>query len=215
MAKYNDLLKDYRKLAKRADQRLKRLEDLSGQKHYKSVLKYAYARAQKDIEAWSGKGATRFNTKPPANTRALQAKINDINEFLNSVTSTKSGITQIYKKRADTLNKNNKKSGFNFKWDDLANYYESSLYKKLDKEYGSKTQLAVLNALKKAWDDSKKIKQIVDANKKLSDDEVTDEIAKKLLSQGIKFSDIYKNKKNIKTVKIKKDSKSTLNDNLR
>lgn len=188
MSKYDDLLKDYRQLAKKADQRLVRLEKLSGQEHYNAVLKYAYARAQKDIASWSGEGATRFNTKPPANIQQLQAKINDIKQFIDMPTSSKSGITQVYKNRANTVND---LYGTNFKWQDLANYYESDLYRKLDKEYGSKTQLQVLNTLKKVNKKPDEIKRWLESNKKLSDDEIADEIVKNLLKQGITFNDLY------------------------
>ena len=60
---YAELEKEYHRLAKRADQRLVRLEGYRHDKGYESITSYAYATAQKAIKEWSGDKATRFNTK--------------------------------------------------------------------------------------------------------------------------------------------------------
>ena len=61
-AYYDSLVQRYRELAKKADQRLLRLERLSKQKHFKHVKEWAYQNAMKSIHVWDGKNATRFNT---------------------------------------------------------------------------------------------------------------------------------------------------------
>ena len=93
-----DLMKEYRRLAKVADQRLVRIEAAKHDKGYGSIEKYAYANAMRSIHSFSGEGAKRFNTKPPDNPQALQRKINDILVFLNSPTTTKSGVKKVYEK---------------------------------------------------------------------------------------------------------------------
>ncbi len=143
-AEYMKLQKEYKKLAKRADQRLNRLESLSKQKGYENVLSWGYRKAMKDIKYWAGEKAKRFNTKAPNNMNLLKAKIRDIQEFLSSATSTKRGITQVYKKRAETINE---KYGTNFKWQDLANYFDRKTNEKLDMEYGSKTMLMAVGEI--------------------------------------------------------------------
>lgn len=129
----NDL---YRRLAKVADQRLVRLERLSSEEGFQTATRWAYARAQKDIEKYSGSGATRFNTKPPENKMQLQAKINDIRTFLTSPSSTKTGIIEVYKKKAASTNKN---YGTNFTWEDVAKMYISGIGQKINKDFGSDT----------------------------------------------------------------------------
>ena len=126
--------KYYRRLAKVADQRLVRLEDLADVPGYEGSSKWAYNRAMKDIQKWSGEKGTRFNTAPPADAGQLKAKINDIKAFINAQTSTKSGITKVYKKRADTYNK---KYGTDFSWEDIANYYNKKLNEKFEKDADS------------------------------------------------------------------------------
>ena len=130
----------YRRIAKQADQRLVRLEKLAAQGgYYKGVKEWAYARASYDItQKWGGNPESpRFNTKPPENTNELKAKINDIQEFLQMKTSTKAGIKEAYKKKADSFNEN---FGTDVSWEDWAEYLDRfgvSLYDK----YGS----AVMN----------------------------------------------------------------------
>lgn len=156
---YDDLVKVYRTVAKSADQRLVRLERYSEQDNFKVAKQWSYARAQRDIEAWSGEGATRFNTKPPDSVTSLKAKIEDIKTFLESPTSTKQGIKSIHQKRADTLNK---KYGTNFTWDQVGTFFESKLSQDMDKKMGSGTKIRVIAQIQK----SKKqvVKSIEEAN---------------------------------------------------
>lgn len=148
---YNELVKEYRKLAKRADQRLVRLESLSRQEKYENVLKYAYRVAAKNIESYGTvKNRPRFNTKPPKNSNTLQAKINDIKQFLESVSSTKKGIVSVYEKRAETLNKTmGLKGDDKFTWQELADFFQSKSYEKLASSFGSKTVFDTIGKIKK------------------------------------------------------------------
>lgn len=123
---YKELLKEYRKLAKRADQRLVRLEGYRHDKGFEGILSYAYSAAQKAIRSWSGPKAKRFNTEPPKSLINLQKKIADIKRFLEAPTSTKKGVMEVYKKRTDTLNKtffgDDKKAYL--KWNEWANFWD-------------------------------------------------------------------------------------------
>ena len=124
-----DLEEKYRQLAKRADQRLVRLERLSMEKGFEKTLQYAYRVAMRDIRSWSGSDARRFNTRPPKNTAQLKAKIADIEKFLESVTSTKTGIVTSYDNR---VNKFNEKYGTNFTGAELSEFFKTTLYQKMD-----------------------------------------------------------------------------------
>lgn len=137
-------LQYYKRIAKAADQRLVRLEQLSkfDKKHFKGVKKFAYARAMEDISIY-GKGK-RFNTKSPDDPRLLKEKIMSIRHFLASPTSTKAGIIEVYQKKADTLNKN---YGTNLKWNDLANYFGNGQADKNFAQYGYKTSLYALGLI--------------------------------------------------------------------
>lgn len=146
---YNDLVKEYRKLAKRADQRLVRLEKLSGQKKFKQVKQWAYKNAVTDALVWGASvDKPRFNIKPPKSTISLKAKIQDIKNFLEKPTSTKAGIIQIYQKKADTLNEKYKDYDLHLTWSDIGDFFESKLYKKLAGSYGSGTRIKAIATIK-------------------------------------------------------------------
>lgn len=184
----------YRSLAKQADQRLVRLERYSKEKNYEGIMEYAYAGAMYDIRSLSGDpSARRFNQMPAKtksgaiNMRNLQARINAVKKFLESPTSTKQGITKVYKQRARTINN---KYGTNFTWQEMAAYYSNERNKALDSEYGSKTMVRVLGAMRRLGDDPEKIQRAIDGDIKISSDGIVNEIAKNLLSQGLTFSDL-------------------------
>ena len=159
------LQKWYKRLAKAADQLLVRLENYSDQPYYKTAMKWAYRRAEKDIQKWDKKAGRdysdfRFNRDMPVNEEELRSKISDIRQFIEAPTSTKQGITSVYKKRADTINQ---KYGTNWSWEDVAKFYESEEAKYWNEKYGSKTALRVIATIQKnkkvLQDDMKKVKE--------------------------------------------------------
>ena len=144
------LEKYYHRLAKTADQRLVRLESYEHDKYYKPATQWAYSRAQHDLQKWTGQGPgakkLRFNTAAPKTEEKLISKINDIKTFLSSPTSTKKGITEVYQKRAETINR---KYGTQFDWKTLAKYYESGQADLWDSKFGSKTALRTIGSIQK------------------------------------------------------------------
>ena len=182
------LEKYYRRLAKTADQRLVRLEKASQEDYFHVATQWAYAKAMRDIRKWQPKSewvkvdgvkVLRFNTKPPEG-EDLIAKINDIKSFLASPTSTKAGIINVYKKRADTVNR---KYGTTFTWRQLAKYYESGQAKVWDDKFGSKTALRTIGKIQK--DKKNIIKAIKEADRK---DVRINEKDKGMLSRTVKMA---------------------------
>lgn len=148
---YIALRSEYVKLAKRADQRLVRLEQLETKPGFENVTKYAYAWAQKNLQRWSGKPeGSRFNAAIPSDIKSLEAKLHIVKQFLDMQTSTKGGILKTYKKRADALNK---KYGTNFTWQDLSKYFNSSIAERAAAKFGSKTALRVIGQMQKKSDE--------------------------------------------------------------
>lgn len=181
-----DLVAIYRTLAKSADQRLVRLEAYEHDKNFATATKWAYARAMHDIQRWSGSEADRFNTAPPETDEKLISKIQDIKHFLESPSSTKKGIINVYKNKADALNASMKRDNPNWKdlkWQDLAGYFESSLWKKLNATYGSDVILQIINSVKNS---NKKIKKDIEENRDVVikvQDEVLQPTINKILSE--------------------------------
>ena len=176
----------YRRLAKQADQRLVRLEQLSRREGYENVNKYAYARAMKDIKQWSGEKATRFNMKPPKNANSVRAKIADIRNFLEAPTSTKAGVEAVYKRRAESLNE---KYGTQFDWTDLANYFDEAKNSKSDSKYGSDTMLkAVAEIQKQSETITKQIEQHKKKHITVDNPRLQDAIDDILKDRGLKIT---------------------------
>lgn len=168
-----NLEKEYRRLAKRADQRLVRLEQLAETSpEYEGIKEFAYKKAMRDIRAWSGENASRFNTRPPKNTNQLKAKIADIKRFLSSASSTigrtseTKGIRQIYQDRANTINE---KFDTNFNWKDLARLFESGLYKKIknQKDYDSNADFQTIANIKTNF---KEVRQAIKEDREVNID---------------------------------------------
>lgn len=190
----DELYKQYKKMAKAADQRLVRLEKYENEPYFKTATKWAYARAMDDIEKWATDEQKalktykpRFNTKVimtaegKPNRQQLIAKMNDIRTFLEAPTSTKTGITNVYKKRADSINS---AYGTKFTWQSMAKYYESAESEKADKEYGSKTVAKAIAVIQKKGKD--KVKEIQEANDKIviADDSQLEKVVNKLLTDN-------------------------------
>ena len=51
---YDDLVRQLRKLAKRADQRMVRLEKAEGQRGFEHITSFSYSKAEAEIERFSG-----------------------------------------------------------------------------------------------------------------------------------------------------------------
>lgn len=204
--KYSSLEAEYRTLTMRADKRLQRLEKYMQRPGYETLSKGAYARAMRDIAIWSGKGHKRFGTKAPESVEELQAKINDIKAFLRSDTSTLNpGIdtqgyaVSVYEKQAQTFNN---RYGGDFTWQELANYYGSKKADKIAKSIkASKSVARALGEFKKLMQRTphKTRQQFRDEIKnnpdvKYTDDEVTNEIMKKMIRVGISPRTLFKGK---------------------
>lgn len=166
-------LQHYRRIAKVADQRLVRLEKLSGEKGYKNVLKWSYRYAQREINYYNGKNTKiakthkqlvymqkagelpgRFNTKPPTTNgkldlNKLEGKIARIQEFLERPTSSKGGISEIYQKRVNTLNE---RYNMEMHWSELADFFESDAYKQFSNKSGGAYDSATILTFKRTVD---------------------------------------------------------------
>ena len=175
----SDLMAVYRTAAKAADQRLVRLEQASAQENYQVATKWAYAKAERFIREWSGPEATRFNTRAPEGDIQLKQKIEDIRSFLEAPTSTKTGIKEVHQARANTLNE---RYGTNFKWNDVATFFESDLRNKMERKMGSETMVKVVAYMQK--NKKQVVKAVESANTK--DLKVPDNMVGKLVQMTLR-----------------------------
>ena len=146
----------YIRLAKAVDQRLIRIEDLSGLRGappvpgYEYAYKYAYRKA---IEALPG-DQIRFNaTIPKAGTFEWRERVNAMRNFISAPSSTKSGIRKTFINKAKTINE---KYGTNFSGEELAEFFNKGDWDKLYRDYGSDTIFVAIGKIQQIDDKLKK-----------------------------------------------------------
>ena len=139
----------YKAIAKTADARLLALERLSGKEGYKDVREWAYKQAMYDIHSSFGQQAKRFNRKIPDDLTQIYKHIRQVLTFLESPTSSKQGIDEVYQKRAETIKS---RYGVSTNWQSIAGLFESKLYQKTDSKYGSKTALRAIGFIQRNTD---------------------------------------------------------------
>ena len=163
---YDDLRKAYLHLADIADRRMRRLEEYASKdKKYANILKFAYDKAINDIEAEMGSGAYRFKAGALANGNILnmQSRINDVLKFLNSPTSTISGVKKVYGQRAKVINE---KYGLDLTWEQMADFFENESVQATIKNFASDTAMKMIG---KYYRNKDEIQEIFDKANNKSD----------------------------------------------
>lgn len=172
-----ELVREYKKLAKAADRKIRNLNTLAEQRGYKDAKKWAYARAMEDIEHRWGPGADRFDRKIPKNWKvtSIIAAINEVKTFIESPSSSKRGIDAVYKQRVKTLMeaKDEKTGellygGVKLTWQQAAKLFENSTF---DKLLGKMTSAQVWKQIAKR---QKRAKEIIQAIKKADEKIIKD-----------------------------------------
>lgn len=172
---WEQLATENRMLAKRANQRMVRIERYSQREGMGGITEFAYKKAQQYIRGNlgvgpSGKGRFKENIKLydvdtgsgalsgqalyKANVQILRHRIKATQEFLESETSVMGnknyGITRIYDKRTNTINeKFLSKYGLELSENDLKRFFESKKQAKLAQIVGSDQMFAVASVMKK------------------------------------------------------------------
>ena len=172
---WEQLATEARMLAKRANQRMVRIERYSEREGMGGITEFAYKKAQQYIKGSlgvgpSGKGRFKEHQKLydvdtgsgalsgqalyKANVQILRHRIKAMQEFLESESSvlgtSKYGITRIYDKRTQTINeKFLSKYGLDLSENDLKRFFESKKQAKLAQIVGSDQMFAVASVMKK------------------------------------------------------------------
>lgn len=146
-----ELQEEYNRLAKQVNTRMTKLEKLARNPEYSVVLSYAYSNLRADMKAL-GISGNRFKHNidklPPekVNKRELAKLNNVLRNFLDLPTSTKGGIDKIYNKRAKSLSK---RYNADFTADDMKEFFDSGLWKKLSQAYGSDMTMKVIASVQR------------------------------------------------------------------
>lgn len=185
-----ELAREYKVLAKRANNRLRAIEGYSYDRFFKGMKKFAYRNAMYDIKNMRGEGYKRFSEKAPQGKYQLIKSIQKINRFLEAPSSAKRSLTEVYIAKVDTINK---KFGTSFTWKEFAIFIESDFAKTLSEQYGSKTRFKIIAEV-----------PIKDINKKIVEYNKKNKVADSIELE--KLNDFLKSEKN------KTELESLLND---
>lgn len=151
---YADLLSEYRKLAKRANQRLVRLEryEVGGMKE---ATAYAYQYAQASIQGFRGDKYNRWSESGKGYSYAdINMMLSDIKSFLGKETSTKRGFMQVNDKRTQSLNQT---LGTDFTSSQFQKFMETGgLFDKLIAQFGYREAFKAGAAIMQNLSDRKK-----------------------------------------------------------
>ncbi len=119
----------------------------------------------------------------------LKAKINAIQDYLDSPTRTKTQVRKIFMEKADSINA---EYGTNLKWSDVGTFFESEMWAKLESVYGSKTAMRVIGQEKKKGVDIVKMAlESSGKHTKAMDDEIDAILSGNLDAMGLKIEDLY------------------------
>ena len=184
-------LKEFKKLAKRADERLRQIKDnYSKRKGFENMINWAYKKAMRDIKHWSGDDATTFNQgASKLSLNQLRAKKHDVEEFLNAPTSKISSTVDLYQRRADTLNE---RYGTNFSWEELGTVFED----KENNVFYQKGGISYVEAVGYMKDNEEALLQSLEDNSRLvikTGSRKANQMARDLISEyGLDFTKLYR-----------------------
>lgn len=182
--KSSEAYREYMKLAHRADQRLLRLERLQNEAYYSGVTEYAYRGAMRNISDLGGP-SNRFRSIKITSEEDLVKARASVTQFLGAPSSTKKGITSVYKKRAASLNATMRQQDPDWQdmtWQELADawdYIESAK----GGRFGYQSVLKSFNKIKRKMtpDIAKDLQKGSSVVKRIADNKVEEKILGELL----------------------------------
>lgn len=184
-------LKEFQKLAKRADERLRNIRDnYSKRKGFENMINWAYKKAMRDIKHWSGNDATTFNRGvSKLSLNQLRAKKHDVEEFLNAPTSKISSTVDLYQRRADTINE---RYGTNFSWEELGTVFED----KENNDFYQKGGISYVEAVGYMKDNEEALLRSLEDNSRVvikTGSRKANQMARDLISEyGLDFTKLYR-----------------------
>ena len=160
---------EYKRLAKLADQKLRRLEKQAEKSDNVELLRYAYSRAVRDIKSHGGN--KRFDIKPPDDIREVRKMTADARRFFDADTSSVTGFKKIQRSRTEKFNQS---MGTNFTEKEFTKLMELGVFELLKKDFGFgyKTATRIAKQL------MKNKKNILNRKKEVAKDTLTTMLSK-------------------------------------
>jgi hypothetical protein len=170
-----------------ANMKLLNLEQLSKQKGYENIKDYAYRNAMQAIKEIRGKEYKRFNL--PSNTHQLEKTKRSLEKFLESPTSTKAGIQEIYEKNASFINQ---EMGSKMSWQKMGSFLRAAEFEQLKDDYGSDQAFIIVGEMYKhrRKTGKKKFIEMLKKHEIKGIDEVDSDTLAEFIETDIKWTDL-------------------------
>lgn len=195
MAKSKQSKTDYRKqleaevkpMMQKANMMLTNLEQLAKTEEFAGIEQFAYRNAMQQIKEIRGSGYKRFNI--PKNTHQLEKTKRALEKFMDSPTSSKKGIEQLYEKNADWFNK---QMGSKYSWQKMGSFLQAAEFEDLKADYFSKTAILIVSQLYKhrRKTGKKKFIQMLEKHEIKELDEVDQDTLAEFVKTKIKWTDL-------------------------
>lgn len=160
---YDALLKQYRLLAERANTRLRRLEQSgqTGSPAYRSVVHSGVKSSSRSQGV-----KVRFTKSNPKNERTLRARMNAVQSFLESPTSTREGYSALKKEYGPKVSATfRKRYHLDLTGEQIDALFDSHLWDRLAEDYGSETAVKIIASIQKGQGDIGKTMKSIGAKR--------------------------------------------------
>lgn len=172
-----------------ANMKLLNLEQMAKDPEYADIEKFAYRKAMQAIKEIRGKEYKRFNI--PKNTHQLEKTKRALEDFLESPTSSKKGIIELYEKNAASLNE---KMGSKWSWQKVGSFLQAAEFEDIKAEYDSDIAVIMIKLLYKhrRKTGKKKFIEMLEKHqfKKEGLDEVDSDTLADFVKSNIKWTDL-------------------------
>lgn len=175
------LEREVKPMMMKANMQLLNLEQMAKDPEYADIEKFAYRKAMQAIKEIRGKEYKRFNM--PKNTHQLEKTKRALETFLDSPTSSKQGILELYEKNAATLNE---KMGSKWSWQKVGSFLQAAEFEDIKAEYDSDIAVTMIKLLYKHRRKTGKKKFIEMLEKHQFKDEGLDEVDSDTLAEFVK-----------------------------
>lgn len=145
------IIAEYKNLAKTADGRIRAIEAKMGQDKYRGIENHAYARAKSMVKNIIGlsDGKPRFNRSIKNLSRGQkEAMLGHVRKFIDYDTSSLQKYNDLWKRRTETFNKNNRENKKKLSVEEYKYLWEAEEFNQMIEEYGYRDAFdSVMDAL--------------------------------------------------------------------
>ncbi len=188
-----ELEAELKPLLQSANMKLLNIEMLAKQEGFEGIENFAYYNALRSIREIRGEEFKRFNM--PKNTHQMEKTLRNVKRFLDSTTSTKAGIVDVFEKNAASLNE---KMGSNMSWQQMGNFLRAASFEDAKADFDSETAVILIksaykyrNLGKEKFVEKLRNHQIDEKYGETSLDEVNSETLADFVDENVSWDELF------------------------